>query len=107
MKVAIMESVKKIFMNSNNVIAQDPPIIQEIRELYDYVRLLGQHVKLLHNRLEQIETVITEVDSNHKTSIQENSLELAKIREHVVQQVELNEVIQKMTMDLEELAIAS
>jgi rRNA maturation endonuclease Nob1 len=107
MKMAIMESVKKIFLNGNDVVAQDPPIIQEIRELYDYVRLLGQHVKLLHNRLEQIETVINEVDSNHNTSIQENSLEIAKIREHVVQQVELNEVIQKMTMGLEELAIAS
>jgi Na+/phosphate symporter len=103
----MMQSLKKIFLNTEDAIDRDPPIVQEIRELYDYVRLLGQHVKLLHNRFEQIETLLTEVNSSHKTSIQENSIEIAKIREHVVQQVELNDVIQKMTVSFEELAIAS
>lgn len=102
-----MQSLKKIFLNTEDTIDRDPPIVQEIRELYDYVRLLGQHVKLLHNRFEQIETLLTEIDSSHKTSIQENSMAITKIREHVAQQVELNDVIQKMTVSLEELAIAS
>lgn len=70
-------------------IDDDPRIIQEIRELYAYVRLLGQHVNLLHNRLEQMETRITEVDSRHKTSIQANASAIAHLQEHLRHQVEL------------------
>lgn len=84
-------------------IDQEPPIIKEFRELYDYVRLLGQHVKLIHNRLEQVETLITEMNTNHSTSIQEHALELANIREHMVRKVELNELIQKMKASLGEI----
>jgi hypothetical protein len=65
---------------STIAIDQEPLIITEFRELCDYVRLLGQHVQLLHTRLEQLETLITEVDSHQQTAIQEHTLEIAKIR---------------------------
>jgi DNA anti-recombination protein RmuC len=81
-------------------IDQEPPIIKEFRELYDYVRLLGQHVKLIHNRLEQVETLLTEINTNHSTSIQENAVEIASIREHMARKVELNEFVQKMKASL-------
>ena len=82
---------------------QEPPIIKEFRELYDYVRLLGQHVKLLHNRLEQIETLINEANTSWSNSNQENSLEVANIRERMVHKVELNEFIRKMKASLGEI----
>jgi hypothetical protein len=81
---------------------QEPPIIKEFRELYDYVRLLGQHVKLIHNRLEQIETLVNEVNTTQNTSIQENSVEIANIREYMVHKVDLNEFKQKMKASLGE-----
>jgi hypothetical protein len=81
-------------------IDQEPPIIKEFRELYDYVRLLGQHVKLIHNRLEQVETLLTEINTNHSTSIQKNAEEIASVREHMARKVELNEIVQKMKASL-------
>jgi predicted RNase H-like nuclease (RuvC/YqgF family) len=74
---------------STIAIDDDPRIIHEIRELYAYVRLLGQHIKLLHNRLEQMETRIAEVDASHKTSIHANASEITHLQERLRHQVEL------------------
>ena len=34
---------------------EEPKLIKEFRELYDYVRLMGEHINQIHNRLENIE----------------------------------------------------
>jgi hypothetical protein len=61
----------------------DPLIIQEIRDLYTYVRLLGQHIKLLHTQLEHVETRIAELDARQTLSIREQASAIDRIQKHL------------------------
>jgi hypothetical protein len=61
----------------------DPLIIQEIRDLYTYVRLLGQHIKLLHTQLEHVETRITELEAHQTQSIRKQASAIDHIRKHL------------------------
>lgn len=81
----------------------EPTIIKEFRELYDYVRLLGDHINLIHTRLEKIETNINEISVSQSNSIRENSLEISNIRNNMVNKHELNEFIDKLKASVGEM----
>jgi DNA anti-recombination protein RmuC len=81
----------------------EPVIIKEFRELYDYVRLLGEHIKAIHNRLEKIENNINEISVNHSNFIRENTSEIVNIKENMVNKYELNDFIDKLKASVGEM----
>ena len=80
----------------------EPNIIKEFRNLYDYVVLMGRHITGIHNRLETIEENIKEINSNHSNFVRENSAEMAIIRENMVNKDEFNNFIEKMKVSIGE-----
>lgn len=80
----------------------EPNIIKEFRNLYDYVVLMGRHINGIHNRLETIEENIKEINSNHSNFIRENSAEMAIIKENMVNKDEFNNFIEKMKVSIGE-----
>ena len=74
----------------------EPNVIKEFRNLYDYVVLMGKHINGIHNRLETIEADIQEINSNHNTFVRENSAEIAIIRENMVNKDDFNNFVEKM-----------
>ena len=76
---------------------REPSIIKEFRELYEYVRLMGDHINQIHSRLDKIDKNINEVRSSHRTAIRENTAEIKEMKENMVNKYELDDVIEKMT----------
>lgn len=80
----------------------EPNIIKEFRNLYDYVVLMGRHINGIHNRLEMIEENIKEINSNHSNFVKENSAEMTIIKENMVNKYEFNNFIEKMKVSIGE-----
>lgn len=81
---------------------EEPKLIKEFRELYDYVRLLGTHVNTIHSRIEKIEATINELNVTHGNSLKENATEIAVIRENMVDKNEFNDFIEKLKTSFSE-----
>ena len=43
---------------------REPGIIKEFRELYEYVRLMGEHINQIHSRVDKIERDMNEISSS-------------------------------------------
>ena len=81
---------------------EEPKLIKEFRELYDYVRLLGKHVSLIHSRLDKIEATVNALNVTHGNSLKENATEIAAIRENMVDKNEFNDFIEKLKTSIKE-----
>ena len=81
---------------------EEPNLIKEFRELYDYVRLLGKHINIIHDRLEKIDTTVNELSVTHGNSIKENAMEIAIIKENLVDKNEFNDFIEKLKISFSE-----
>ena len=82
---------------------EEPGIIKEFRELYDYVRLLGRHINQIHHRLENIEKTINEVTTNLRNGIMENTAEISNIKENMVNKYEFNNFVEKLKGSIGEM----
>lgn len=80
----------------------EPNIIKEFRNLYDYVVLMGRHINGINNRLEAIEESIKEINSNHSDFVRENTAEVTMIRENMVNKHDFNSFIEKMKVSIGE-----
>lgn len=80
----------------------EPNIIKEFRNLYDYVVMMGRHINGIHNRLETIEASIKEINSSHSNFVKENQEEIAIIKENMVNKDEFNSFIEKMKVSVGE-----
>lgn len=80
----------------------EPNIIKEFRNLYDYVVLMGRHINGIHARLDAIEENIKEISSNQSNFLRENTEEMAIIRENMVNKDEFNNLIEKMKISIGE-----
>ena len=75
---------------------REPGIIKEFRNLYDYVRLMGEHITQIHSRLERIEQNLTETSTSLRNSIMGNAAEITNIKESMVNKYELGGFIEKL-----------
>jgi DNA anti-recombination protein RmuC len=75
---------------------REPGIIKEFRELYEYVRLMGEHINQIHSRLEKIEKDMNEISSSHQNAITENAAELKNVKENMVNKYELDDFVEKL-----------
>ena len=82
---------------------EEPGIIKEFRELYDYVRLLGRHINQIHHRLENIEKTINEVNTNLRNGITANTVEISNIKENMVNKYEFNDFVDKLKGSIGEM----
>ena len=80
----------------------EPNIIKEFRNLYDYVVLMGRHINGIHKRLEVIEENIKEINLSHSNFVRENSSEITMIKENMVNKNEFNNLIEKMKVSIGE-----
>jgi DNA anti-recombination protein RmuC len=80
----------------------EPKIIKEFRGLYDYVRLMGEHVNQIHTRLERIEKNINEIVSNQRNHNTEVAKEIGTIKANMVYRSEFNDFIEKMKSSMGE-----
>ncbi len=81
----------------------EPALIKEFRELYNYVVLMGRHINEIHNRLGKIEESINEVKMNHSSFVRENSAEIANIVENMVSKSEFNDLVERMEKSMAEM----
>ncbi len=81
----------------------EPPLIQEFRELYNYVILMGRHINEIHNRLSKIEESIKEISDNQSSFVRENSAEMANIIENMVSKSEFNDLVDRMEKSMGEM----
>jgi len=81
---------------------REPGIIKEFRELYEYVRLMGEHINQIHTRLDKIDRNINEVSSSHRNAIMENTAEIKEMKENMVNKYELDDFIEKMKASVAE-----
>ena len=81
---------------------REPGIIKEFRELYEYVRLMGEHINQIHTRLDILDRNINEVNSSHRTAIMENTAEIKEMKENMVNKYELDDFIEKMKASVAE-----
>jgi len=81
---------------------REPGIIKEFRELYEYVRLMGEHINQIHTRLDKIDSNINEVSSSHRNAIRENTAEIREMRDKMVNKYELDDFIEKMKASVAE-----
>lgn len=82
--------------------SDEPKIVKEFRELYDYVRLLGKHVNQVYSRLDKIEQTINELSSTHGDSIKESATQISIIQENMVNKNEFSEFIEKLKSSISE-----
>jgi DNA anti-recombination protein RmuC len=75
---------------------REPGIIKEFRELYEYVRLMGEHINQIHSRLDKIERDMNEVSSSHRNAITENAVELKNVKERMINKYELDDFVEKL-----------
>jgi hypothetical protein len=75
---------------------REPGIIKEFRSLYDYVRLMGEHINQIHSRLERIERNLTETSTSLRNSLMGNAAEITNIKESMVNKYELGGFIEKL-----------
>jgi hypothetical protein len=75
---------------------REPGIIKEFRSLYDYVRLMGEHINQIHSRLERIERNLNETSVSLRNSIMGNAAEITNIKESMVNKFELGGFIEKL-----------
>ena len=80
----------------------EPNIIKEFRNLYDYVVLMGRHINGIHDRLETIEESIKEINTSHSNFVKENSAEMTIIKENMVDKDEFNSFVEKMKISIGE-----
>lgn len=79
-----------------NMADREPGIIREFRELYEYVRLMGEHINQIHARLERIERDMTEINASHRTAITQNAADLRTVREQMINKYELDDFVEKL-----------
>ncbi len=75
---------------------REPGIIREFRELYEYVRLMGEHINQIHARLERIERDMTEINASHRTAITQNAADLRTVKEQMINKYELDDFVEKL-----------
>jgi uncharacterized protein YdcH (DUF465 family) len=75
---------------------REPGIIKEFRELYEYVRLMGEHINQIHSRLDKIERDINEISTSHRSAISENAADLKKVKENMINKYELSDFVEKL-----------
>jgi DNA anti-recombination protein RmuC len=75
---------------------REPGIIREFRELYEYVRLMGEHINQIHARLEKIERDMNEINATHRSAITQNAAELRTVKEQMINKYELDDFVEKL-----------
>ena len=81
----------------------EPNIIKEFRTLYDYVRLMGENVIQIHGRIEKIENSINDINSTHSNLVNENTREIANIKNNMVNKNEFSDLIERMRASMSEI----
>jgi len=77
---------------SNN----EPNLIKEFRSLYDYVRLMGEHVNQIYGRLDSIEKNMNEMSTSNRRFAEENIAEITNIKNNMVNKNEFNSFIERL-----------
>ncbi|MEM2094603.1 MAG: hypothetical protein QXI32_04840 [Candidatus Bathyarchaeia archaeon] len=86
-----------------SVAKDEPTLIKEFRELYNYVILVGRHINEIHNRLGKIEESIKEIKANHSSFVKESSAEISNIIENMVTKSEFNDLVERMERSMAEM----
>ena len=81
----------------------EPKIIKEFRGLYEYVRLMGEHINQIHDRLDKLEKNIADIVLSQRNYALDNTREISNLRENMVNKNEFNEFMNKMKSSMGEL----
>lgn len=82
---------------------EEPVIIKEFRDLYNYVRLLGTNINHIHRRLENIEKTINDVGTNLRNAIMENTAEISNIKEDMINKNEFYNFVERLKGSIGEM----
>ena len=72
-------------------------LLQRFRELHKYIHLIGEHIKQIYTRLEDIERNINEVTNENKMLIETNKDKLENVKEIMVTKSEINDLLQEIS----------
>jgi hypothetical protein len=80
----------------------EPNIIKEFQNLYNYVVLMGKHINGIHSRLDTLEASLKEIDLIYNNFVRENTAEMTMIKETMLKKDEFNNFIEKMKISIGE-----
>ena len=76
-------------------------IVNNFRELLDYVSILGKSLNQINDHLKEIDTIIVNLKKDLRESISENKEMLESIKHNIVTKSEFNDIIQKLNQPFE------
>lgn len=74
----------------------EPNLIKEFRGLYDYVRLMGEHINQVYSRLDRIEKNINEISASQRRFAEESIAEITNIKNNMVSKNEFNNFMERL-----------
>jgi len=81
---------------------QEPALVKEFRDLYNYVFELGRHITLIYKRLENIEIRLKEISVEFNESSTINRNEIVDIREKMFTKSEFDNFVGGLKAKVEE-----
>lgn len=78
-------------------------MIKEFSELYDYIRIIGEHIIRIQDQIGTIEKAIFEIKLAYTKYVAENRAELAGIHENMVTKSDLKNFIGQLKDDVREV----
>lgn len=91
-------------MNILSLPNSESSIAKNFRELLNYVSNLGDHINQIYDRLEKIETNISEAKIELEKSIINNKNELESFKEVIITKSEFNKLLQKLNEPFEQFS---
>lgn len=74
----------------------DSPLVQNFRQLLDYVSSLGDHLNLIYERLDAIEGLVNRANTDLQASIATNRQDLESVKDSMVTKSEFSELLAKI-----------
>ena len=80
----------------------EPALLREFRELYNYVYDGGKYVNIIYKRLEKIETMIEDISTKIDERTTANRSDISEILEKMFTKSQFNEFIEELRGNIEE-----
>ncbi|MFH0748323.1 MAG: hypothetical protein V1915_00130 [Candidatus Bathyarchaeota archaeon] len=71
-------------------------LLQQVRNLHEYLCLLGEHINQIHDNIDQIEKNLGVLRNEHQSTIETNKVELEQIKSIMIVKSEVEDLFQEL-----------
>ena len=76
-------------------------LVNSLREMLNYISILGEHINQIYEHLEKVEIDIGTVKEELKASIMENKEEIKRVKSTIITKSKLDDILQKLNKPFE------